>query len=127
MHGGETISIPVRLQPLRYGLGLDVTIRGSHTIFMVLDSGSTQSTISPGVARDLRASGLIRTAGAPGAHYLSALSAGRWSLPDLTVRELPRLTRLSIDGLLGLDFFDHFELTCFRRSTMSLMLERPAR
>ena len=97
---------------------------------MVLDSGSPVSVISPESSHELRIHGLLRQANEPRYYQLSRLTAeeavGKPALPDLKVRILPRLTRLAIDGLLGLDFFRAFELTCFRISTSQLLLEYPS-
>ncbi len=54
---------------------------------------------------------------------LVATDAPEVRLPDLVVRELPRLTLLRIDGLLGLDFFRRFERVCFHIATSRLVLE----
>jgi hypothetical protein len=126
MRGGEQLSIPVHRHPSERWIGIYVTIASSQTIFMVLDTGSPQSTISSGVAHDLHRRNLLVPADDHSSYHLTNLTAPPHSLPDLTVRVFPRLARLQIDGLLGLDFFNHFELTCFRVSSMQLLLEYPA-
>jgi hypothetical protein len=90
---------------------------------MVLDSGSPQSVISPGVEHELLQERLLQPAPAARVYHVRNLRADGHPLPDLTVRVHPRLSRLQVDGLLGLDFFGAFELTCFRLSTSQLLLE----
>ncbi len=108
-------------------LGIDVTVRSSLTVLMILDSGSPLSAISPALGEQLLARGLARTsASGRGLIRLTHLSAEGNPLPELNVRILARLSQLRVDGLLGLNFFGAFELTCFRLSTSELLLEYPA-
>lgn len=46
-------------------------------------------------------------------------------LPDLNVRVLARLSRLGVDGLVGLDYLGRFEYVHFHIPTLRLMLEAP--
>jgi len=125
MPDGE-LAIPAELHPSGHWIGISVTIGGRHTIFMVLDTGSPASAISPGISRALRARGLLRESRTPGSYHLTALTAEdaarKPPLPNLTVRILPRLDRLAIEGLLGLDFFRLFDHICFDFPTSSLIL-----
>jgi hypothetical protein len=120
------LAIPAELHPSGLWIGISVAISGLQTIFMVLDTGSPASAISPTVSRDLRARGLLRESRLPGSYQLTALTADdaarKPPLPDLTVRILPRLDRLEIEGLLGLDFFRLFGHVCFDFPTSSLIL-----
>jgi hypothetical protein len=124
MPDGERLSIPIRRHPSGYWIGIHVTIGEGYTLLMVLDSGSPQSTVSPQVAQDLWLRGMSPPAAPASSYVLTNLTASTHALPDLRARVLPRLSRLRVDGLLGLDFFNQFDLTCYRRSTMELLLER---
>ena len=120
------LSIPVRSHPSGLWMGMSLAVDIQHVVFMVLDTGSPVSAVSPTVARDLHAVGLLSPRAVPGAFLISGLRAreavGQPALPDLTVRILPRLARLQIDGLLGLDFFRQFGRVCFHLSTLRLEL-----
>src|SRR5262245_5941142 len=102
------LAIPAELHPSGHWIGISVAIGGRHTIFMVLDTGSPASAISPGISRALRTRGLLRESRIPGSYQLTELTAAdtprKPPLPNVTVRILPRLDRLKIEGLLGLDF-----------------------
>src|SRR5713226_9315296 len=125
MPDGE-MAIPAELHPSGFWIGIYVAISGRHTIFTVLDTGSPASAISPVVSRDLHARGLLRESRIPGSYELTALTAEdalrKPPLPNLSVRILPRLDRLEIEGLLGLDFFRLFGHVCFDFPTSSLIL-----
>ena len=123
MPDGDQFYVPVSPHATGLWIGIDVTINASVTIFMVLDCGSPRSAISPGLSQDLQRQGLLHATADPRSYRLTNLTADANPLPDLIVRELSRLTRLKIDGLLGLDFFGSFELTCFRLSTSQPLLE----
>ncbi|HEY7060740.1 MAG TPA: hypothetical protein VII06_04620 [Chloroflexota bacterium] len=107
-------------------MGIRVAVEDQGVLLMVLDTGSPVSALSPTIAQRLYSRGLLRPASAPSYYSLSGLSAedavGQPGLPDLTVRALPRLGRLQIEGLLGLDFFRQFDRVCFQLSAMQLEL-----
>jgi hypothetical protein len=125
MHDGE-LTIPVKFHPSGLWVGLAVTVSDQQTLFMVLDTGSPASVISPRVTRELVDRGLLQQTAEPHHYSLVDLSAedaaGKPALPDLTVRTLRKLTLLRIDGLLGLDFFRQFDRICFDFPTSSLTL-----
>src|SRR5581483_3654362 len=120
--GGEQFTLPVVTHPSGLWIGIDVIISDTIAALMVLDSGSPQSVISPRLRQDLESNGLLETSPGSGLYSLR-LTAQRHELPRVAVRVLPRLARLAIDGLLGLDFLRSFELVCFRLSTSELLLE----
>ena len=93
---------------------------------MVLDSGSPVSAVSPETAEDLRHLHLLAPARDPQYTYRLALpTLDGQSLPDLEVRILPRLSRLGIVGLLGLDFLRQFLAIHYYVPTRRLVLEVP--
>src|SRR5262249_62258053 len=97
--------------------------RQSHSqVPMVLDTGWPASAISPGMSRALRAGGLLRESRIPGSYQLTELTAEDAPSkppPNVTVRILPRLDRLQIEGLLRLDFFRSFHRIRFDFPTSS--------
>ena len=111
-------------------MGIYVDVGSVATIFMVLDTGSPVSALSPAIGQHLHAHGLLYPGGATGYLRLAPLTAsratGRPPLPDISMRILHRLGRLQIDGLLGLDFFRQFERVCFQFSGMQLELTYPS-
>ena len=125
MPGGE-LSIQAQLHPSGLWLTIQVTLEGHRTLAMVLDSGSPVSAISPETADELRALDLLLPAMVPGYEFrLAAPSVQGQNLPELDVRILPRLTRLRIAGLLGLDFLSKFLAIHYYVPSRRLVLERP--
>jgi hypothetical protein len=128
MPTGEIV-IPASNHPSGLWVGIYVGVGTEATIFMVLDTGSPVSALSPAIAQHLHMRGMLYQAEAAGHFRPSPLTAwraaGRPALPGLTLRVLPRLGRLQIDGLLGLDFFRQFEQVCFHLSQMRLELTYP--
>jgi hypothetical protein len=126
---GDELHIPVRPHASGLWMGIYVIVGGRDTLLMVLDTGSPASVISPNSAQVLQAGGLLVATQTPGHFQLSNMrvrdAKDQPLLPDISVRILPRLTRLQIDGLLGLDFFRHFERVCFQISAMRLELTYP--
>jgi hypothetical protein len=106
-----------------------VLIGGRNTLLMVLDTGSPAPAISPRIAQLLQADRVLPASETLGRYWLAAIrardAAGYPILPSLMVRILPRLARLQIDGLLGLDFFRQFDRVCFQLSAMRLELTYP--
>ena len=128
MLSGE-LQIPVRPHASGLWVGIYLTVAGRETFLMVLDSGSPLSAVSPDTVQILQDGGLLGLPRGPGHYRLTDLHArdavGRPALPDVSVRVLPRLSRLRVDGLLGLDFFRQFERVCFQLSQMRLELIFP--
>jgi hypothetical protein len=128
MPHGE-LTIPVRFHRSGLWVGIFITVQGIHTLFMVLDTGSPVSAISPQVREDLRTASLLQAADEPRYYRLSDVAArgtDDWlPLLDLDVRVLPRLSLLGIEGLLGLDFFRNFGRVCFHLSDWQIVLEYP--
>lgn len=118
--------IPVEPHPSGLWMCVAASIAGQVMLRLVLDTGSPVSALSPTVVEDLSGRGLLRPTRAPGAYQLRDLRAGRAvgepALPNLTVRVLPRLARIQVEGLLGLDFFRLFDRVCFQLSAMQLEL-----
>lgn len=104
---------------------MPVTVRRSAHLLMVLDTGSPVSVISPVVLDDLLARGLVRPEASSNRYVLTGLSVQGQPLPDLSVRVLPRLARIQVDGLLGLDFLRSFKAVHFHVDTFRLVLEDP--
>jgi len=123
MRGGDRLVIPVAPHPSGLWLGIKILVGNDLVAFMVLDSGSPQSVISPALGEHLQRRGVLHATSDARYYQLRNLTAHDHQLPDMTVRILPRLTRLQIDGLLGLDYFRAFELVCVRFSTQQLLLE----
>jgi hypothetical protein len=127
---GELV-VPASNHPSGLWVGIYVGVGTEATIFMVLDTGSPVSALSPAIAQHLHTVGLLHPAEAAGyfrpAQFTAWRATGRPALPDLPLRILPRLGRLQIDGLLGLDFFRQFERVCFQLSQMRLELSYATR
>ncbi len=125
MPAGE-LTVPVSTHPSGLWVGIYVDIGARVRLFMVLETGSPVSALSPSIAQHLHSRKLLQADPAPGyfrpAPLTAAQAPGHPPLPDLAVRVLPRLTRLRIDGLLGLDFFRRFDRVCFQLSAMRLEL-----
>ena len=92
-------------------------------LLMVLDTGSPVSAISPPVRDALFVRGVIPPARDGARYILTRLTVHDQPLPDLTVRVLPRLERIRVDGLLELDFLRQFEYVHFHVSNLQLVLQ----
>ena len=129
MPTGELV-VPVSNHPSGLWVGIYVGVGTEATMFMVLDTGSPVSALSPATAQHLNARGLLHARGAASYYRTSPLTAvraaGRPTLPHAPFRILARLGRLQNDGLLGLDFFRQFDRVCFQLSAMRLELIHPA-
>lgn len=92
---------------------------------MVLNSALPRSVISP-TMRDLLTQNALLIPSIAGATYrVSRLTSQGQVLPDLDVSVARHLTRLGLDGMLGLDFLFHFEHVHFQVSTLRLILTNP--
>ena len=67
--------------------------------------------------------GLLARGADPRYYQLPSLTAEGQPLPDLAVRVLPRLTRLQVDELIGLDYLTQFHRVCFHVTEGLLSLE----
>lgn len=77
------------------------------------------------MSRELIVGGLLHATMNPRRFRLANLAIGGQAIPDLEVAILPRLDRLEIDGLLGLDFLLNFNRIVFDVRTFDLVLEDP--
>lgn len=119
-----SVAIQARPHPSGLWITIPVAVSGVVTLAMVVDSGSPVSAISAGTADELRAFNLASPALDPRYEYhLAALTADGQALPDLNVRILPRLSRLRIVGLVGLDFLSQFLAIHFYVPRRELVLE----
>jgi hypothetical protein len=121
------VTVQAELHASGLWITLPVTIARDLTLSMVFDTGSPVSAISPETKVDLEGRGLLRGADRPGTYRLSDLTADGQLLPDLEVRVMARLTRLQIDGLMGLDYLGNFEWAHFHIPTLLLTLQYPRR
>ena len=125
MPGGELrIRTGLYPNPLGRWISFPIIIGGVHDILMVLDPGSPVSAISPETRDDLARLNLLQ----PGSssryeHRLSGLVVQGQLFPDLDVRVLRKLSRLQVDGLVGLDFLSRFFAIHFYVLTSELVLE----
>ena len=126
MPGGR-LSIQTWLHPNPLGrwITFPLTLDGSHTLQIVLDPGSPVSAISPHAESDLASRNLLLPGRTHRSYRLTGLTTQGQPLPDMDVRILPRLTRLQIDGLVGLDYLFQFRSICFYTATFQLVLEYP--
>ena len=135
MHARE-IRVQAQLHPTGLWVTVPLTVDGRVTLWMVLDTGSPASAISPTAEQTLLDSQLVRAAGEQNRqHVLTGVAVQGQALPDLRVRVMRRLGRfpyrelgglsLAIDGLLGLDFLSQFEDIHFNVSQMRLLLTGP--
>ena len=101
-----------------------MVVGGLHDVLMVLDPGSPISAISPETRDDLARLNLLQPPASPRyEHRLSGLGVQGQSFPDLEVRVLRKLSRLQIDGLVGLDCLASFFAIHFYVLSSELVLE----
>ena len=124
MPGGD-VSAQAQLHESGNWIVVPVAVRGAVDLLMVLDTGSPVSVLSPLALADLLARGLLGPEVASNRYLLAGLSVQGQSLPDMLVRVLPRLARIQVDGLLGLDFLRSFRAVHFHVDTFRLILEDP--
>ena len=89
----------------------------------MLDTGSPASAISPAARDELVFKRLVLPAAVSSGYLLTNSTVNGQPLPDFMVRVLPRLTRLGVDGLLGLDFLRRFRRVGFLVDDLLLTLE----
>jgi len=124
MPGGD-VAVQTELHESGNWIVVPVAVREAVDLLMVLDTGSPVSVISPLVLDDLLARRLVHPEVSSNRYLLTGLSVQGQSLPDLLVRVLPRLARIQVDGLLGLDFLRSFKAVHFHVDTFRLVLEDP--
>jgi hypothetical protein len=122
MPGGE-LAIPLVLHPSGLWIGISISVGNAYDLLMVVDSGSPVSVVSPAAWKELTSLGLLHATNDPHWFELDALTTQAQILPEMTVRVLPRLTRLQIDGLIGLDYLRRFTKVCFHVTERRLVLE----
>lgn len=123
MPGGD-ITIQAATHPSGNWITIPIMLGGSEVLRMVLDTGSPVSALSPSTAERLLHLRLIRD-GERGRYGLTPLTSDGQPLPDLEVRVLPRLDRLGIVGLVGLDFLMRFRRIDFDVEAFRLTLADP--
>lgn len=122
---GGALSVSCRLHTSGYWITLPLMIGGNVSLWMVLDTGSPVSVISPLTQNVLAENGLLYPIGDAHRYLLQDSSIQGQALPDLPVRVLPRLARIQVDGLLGLDFLRTFKTVTFDIPTLRLTLTYP--
>ena len=113
-----TASVPLeRAQPIRLPVRLAHRIPSWWT--MLLDTGSVVTVVAPEVAEEigleLRESPGLEIVGIAGSATAAETTTATISLLGMTVRSvdvicLPLDPRLGVDGILGLDFLQHFNI-----------------
>src|SRR5437667_9714223 len=101
MLAGE-INVQTLVHPSGRWITVPITVWGIHKYFPVIDTGSPVSVISPATADTLLARRLTVSISETGTYLLTRLTVEDQPLPDLVVRVLPRLSRIAVQGLLGL-------------------------
>ena len=124
MRTGE-VQVQAELRPPALWLTIQVTVRQEPTLAFVLDTGSPLSAIRPETKDRLSRLGLLLDGPRPGRYTVPGVSIQGQAMPDLGVRVLPRLSRLQIDGLIGLDYLSHFESIHFHVPTLRLTFQYP--
>ena len=122
MRTGE-IGIQAKLHSSGLWITVPLEVVGFGELTMVFDSGSPMSAISPEIRARLGGRGVVGETAKPSTYRLTGLTAEGQSLPDLDVRVMPRLTRLQINGLIGLNYLGIFESICFDVPTLRLTLK----
>ena len=117
------LSIQAERHPSGFWITITVWVGQHYRVAFVVDSGSPASVISPEVRSGLAAAGLLIAGGSPGAYRLTDAWVQGQQMPEFDVRVLPRLDRIHVDGLLGLDFLTKFETMIFHVPTLTLTLE----
>lgn len=128
MPSGE-IRIQTVLHPNPIGrwISIPVSIAGAPDRLLVLDPGSPVSAISPETRDDLSRLHLLPPASdLRYEHRLADLVVQEQPLPDFDVRVLRKLSRLGVDGLIGLDFLRQFFAIHYYVGSMELVLEYPS-
>jgi hypothetical protein len=126
MHTGE-IAVQATLHPTGLWITVPVTVAQGLDLAPVFDSGSPMSAINPEVHALLESRGLIHRAARPNTYRIAGPTVQDQRLPDLEVRVMPRLTRLRIHGLLGLNYLGLFEWVHVHVPALRIMLQPPQR
>ena len=98
---------------------VDARSASGRSIRLLIDTGASLTILTPGVLeqrgiryRDTGRSGIFNTANgrvqAP-VYELDALSVGDWQVRHLEIAVLDLGSRSSVDGLLGMNFLNHFQ------------------
>lgn len=124
MPGGE-LSVRARFHQSRRWITVPASIADLQAVYLVLDTGSPVSALSARMSHEVAARGLLHATSNPTRFRLANLTIAGEAIPDLAVAILPRLDRLEIDGLLGLDFLLDFNRIVFDVRTFDLVLEDP--
>jgi hypothetical protein len=74
---------------------------------------------------ELLAAGLLQPRPGTDIYHITDLSVDGQPLPDLEARASRTVSRLGLDGLIGLDFLLHFEHIHFHVPTLHLILSNP--
>ena len=121
MLGGE-ITTDCKIHPSGRWITFAVMVGGAQTLWMVLDTGSPVSALSPRTGAILETRGLLNPRRDSNLYILRDLAISGQSIPDLELRILPRLDRLQVVGLLGLDFLRVFDDIHFNVPSLRLRL-----
>lgn len=112
------VAVQARLHTSGLWLTIPVVAGHEHALDFVFDTGSPVSAISPETRDDLSAKGLLTNGQRPGWFRLAGITVQGQAIPDLDLRVLGRLSRLKIDGLIGLNYLSHFESVHFQVPTL---------
>jgi hypothetical protein len=123
MRSGD-VSIQAQLHTSGFWIMIPLVVRNKQALRMVLDTGAPVSAISPEIWDELQTRDLLRTAPSAGYHLISDITVDGQPMPDLAVRVLPRLSRIGVEGLLGLDYLGKFESVYFHIPTLRITLRR---
>ena len=119
------ISIQTWLNPASQSLVFSLVVQDRHTLTMGINTGLPVTVVSPGTRDALIATRVLSATTTRGHHRLTGLTAEGQRLPDLEARVLPRLSRLGVNGMVGLDFLFHFEHVHLHVPTLHLVLQNP--
>ena len=124
MRHGE-ISVQTYPHPRTGAVTIPVRVHHLTRLDLVLHSGLTSSAISTTSRDELLRGGALQAVGGRERYRLTGLTVQGQALPDLEVVISRGITRLGVDGMLGLDFLFHFEHIHFHVPTLRLILENP--
>jgi hypothetical protein len=122
---GPEISIQTWLNPSSHSLVFGLMVHNRHILTMAINSGLPATVISPSTRDALIATRVLLATNSSGSYRLTGLAAEGQRLPDLEARVVPRLSRLGVNGMVGLDFLFHFEHVHFHVPTLRLILQNP--
>lgn len=128
MPGGREISFILKhgFNDVRQERGLVVRLDVGDDIVwdMLPNPAARRSIISPRALEDLQTRGLASSHDARRFLVRDLRIAGQ-PIPDLEVRVSAAMVRLGVDGILGLDFFEQFELVQWHPRTRRVILVDP--